>query len=192
MTQDVQHRSEFVLFFAMSLGLGAGLWVLPAFDLLDPLTHWFAPAALLAGLLHGLMAWLGGELVLACVARRQSPARRLRALRWSVRSLLATGLAWWALSPWWSGGQHDARALLWQQLLPLLLWPAGLLCWADLRSGTRGQPVQQRRQGLGVVHQSHMGRGRQVVMPGIRQAGGAGRKNDLVTVAVEAGEQTPA
>jgi hypothetical protein len=191
MTQDVQRRSEFVLFVALSLGLGAGLWVLPAFDPLDALSRWPAPAALIAGLLHGVLAWMGGELALACLVRRQLAGRQPAALRWAWRVLVAGALAWWAASPWWQA-VHDARALLWLQLMPLLLWPSGLLGWRDLRSAARAEPMQQVRHDQRVQDQVHVRRGGQMPVAGVRQASRAGRKDDVVAMAVEASEQSAA
>jgi hypothetical protein len=101
MTPELARRCELFLFCAMAAAVGAGLWVVPAFDIFGALQRLQAPFGLIAAVSHVLLAWLSGELVLGAMAV-------------------------WMSSLWHPHGA-DARALLWLQTLPLWLWPAGLM-----------------------------------------------------------------
>jgi len=186
----------------MALAVGGGLMALPVVDPLEALGHHGLLATLLAGVLHGLLAWLGGSLALRRLACRTHPSWAGRRARWALGLLLGAGLGWWLLTgqaaPLHRAGA-DARPLMWLQLLPLLLWPAGLL---TLQSGDRGHggrggkrsahPTQDLRQGPGVVNQVNVPRGGQVVDLGARQARAGGRKHDVVAMAKTAQEQAAA
>lgn len=118
------------MYAAIHVALACGMLSLGPVDpwgLLRP-THdgWFWTTLLLS--CHAAWALASIELVLRGLARRidsrcTQPLVRLLAV---LAVLLAT--AAWLLSAALSGAaESDARALLWLQLLPLGLWPAGLI-----------------------------------------------------------------
>ncbi|OYT86983.1 MAG: hypothetical protein CFE46_12175 [Burkholderiales bacterium PBB6] len=126
MTPELARRCELFLFCAMAAAVGAGLWVVPAFDIFGALQRLQAPFGLIAAVSHVLLAWLSGELVLARLARRHHSAWQRRAVRAGLVVLVMGAMAVWMSSLWHPHGA-DARALLWLQSLPLWLWPAGLM-----------------------------------------------------------------
>lgn len=196
MSQEAQRRADLFLFAALNLALVAGLSVLPPFDLLAPLARWAAPMGLLIGLVHGLLAWLGGDLALRCLALRVHPFWAGTAGRYGLRLLLAAALGWWLLSQVGPGGHADARALLWLQALPLLLWPAGLLGRAGsvraqrLVDGPRIEPesAQHFHHDTGMMNQVDMGRGGHMADLRPRQQRRVRREHDVVARAEAAGE----
>ncbi|WP_148289633.1 hypothetical protein [Ideonella sp. B508-1] len=126
MSAQLAQRSTFMLYAAMALAVAAGLSALPPLDPLEVLREQGGAWGLLAALLHLGLAGLG---LLAC--RRAFMRQGLTLLQGRrVCGVCAAAVlgawAWW-LGSWQFTEVADGRALLWLEMLPLWLWPAGLL-----------------------------------------------------------------
>lgn len=169
MSAHLAQRSTLMLYGAMALAVAAGLSVLPPLDPLEVLREQAGPWGLLTALLHLCVA---GLCTLAC---RRAFVRQGFALlqgyrmRWLCAAAVLGAWLWW-LASWQFTEVADGRALLWLEMLPLWLWPAGLLSPGPVReSGQRrsgpavgrfgGGPLQPLAYGLEdsrVLEQVHM------------------------------------
>lgn len=192
------HRCEVMLFAAAALATAFGLMMMPAFDPLSTLLGLSAPWVFAAAALHAGMAWLGCELLLLTLTPRLPPAWKGRRSQWVVRAVLGLALLWWVASQVQQGRTADARALVWLQLMPLLLWASGLLSGsAPGRQGSRTglTPVetgQHFRHDTGMMNQVDVRRGGHMAELGSWQAGTGHGKDDVVAVAVTAKEKAAA
>jgi hypothetical protein len=191
-------RCDVVLFAASALATAFGLMALPAFDPLTTLLGWSGPWAFAAAALHVGMAWLGCELLLRTLAPRLPLAWRGWRSHWVVRAALGLALLCWLASQVLQGQTVDARALLWLQLMPLLLWASGLLSRSPLgRQGsqtrlTSVEAGQHFRHDTGMMNQVDVRRGGHMAELGPWQAGTGHGKDDVVAVAVTAKEKAAA
>lgn len=195
MTLAIARRTDAALFAALALALGFGLLAAPAFDPLEILSQ-HRVLFWLAGCLHAALGWWGGELALASLGRRFHPAWNGTATRWALGVALLVALAWWWMSlqaP--SSHLADGRPLLWLELQPLMLWPAGLLA----RRSVIDEPVfttleqgQHHCHDTRMMNQVDVRRGGHMADPRIGKAGAGRRKDDVVTVTEAAHEQATA
>lgn len=125
MSAQIARRSTLMLYLAMALAVGCGLSVLPPLDPLAPLRERPWASSLLPAALHLALASLGAH-ICRCTILRQGDAKEYgRGLQWLCAGAVAAAWLWW-LGTWRYDEQADARALLWLEMLPLWLWPAGL------------------------------------------------------------------
>lgn len=211
MTPDIARRCAVSLYAAMAVAVGCGLLVVPPFDWLGLVQRLPAPAGLLAGAVHAGLAWWAASLCLRTLADPSAAHGRAAPLGRASRLMLmlTVALAWglWLVHLQWSDG-GDARALLWLQLSPLWLWPAGLrsarlptgvrrpvAAPGSLESGTpkpRADATEHLGDDLRPVDHVDMGRPGHAKALGTRQHRRGGREHDVVAVAEAAQEQAAA
>ena len=140
MSAHLAQRSTLMLYGAMALAVAAGLSALPPLDPLEVLREQAGPWGLLTALVHLCLAGLGA---LACrrafVRQGFDLMQGLRA-RGVCATLVLGAWAWW-LGSWQFTEVADGRALLWLEMLPLWLWPAGLLSLGPNRASPRRTSV---------------------------------------------------
>ncbi len=193
----IARRSTVMLYLAMTLAVGCGLGMLPPLDPLEALRQPPDPLGGVAALLHLGLASLG---MAACRRALQRQGSRWAARRWLVwggHGVVAVAWLWW-LGSWQLTPTADARALLWLEMLPLWLWPAGLL---DLRMANRPEDASGvAALGRAPLLQAlpygfeHSGLFEQIDVAGLRHRQSfttgphrqPGREHDAVTGAVEA------
>lgn len=149
----VLRRSSALLFAALALAMACGLGSLPPVDPLRSLRELAGAPALLAAALHLGLAALGAEASRRALARQGVALCEGEAARWGVAVTSVMAWLWW-VGQWQLGEVADARALLWLEMLPLWLWPAGLL------QAPSAQAAAHRVE--------HFGAAEQIDMPGAR------------------------
>jgi hypothetical protein len=188
-----------MLYGAMALAVAAGLSALPPLDPLEVLREQAGPWGLLTALLHLCVA---GLCTLACrraFVRQGFAQLQGRRMRWLCAAAVLGAWLWW-LGSWQFTEVADGRALLWLEMLPLWLWPAGLLSPGPVReSGLRRsvpaaprfgpsalQPLAYGLEDSRVLEQIHMAgpRYRQSFTAGPH--GALGRERDAVAGAEDA------
>lgn len=197
MSTPIARRSTVMLYLAMSLAVGCGLSMLPPLDPLEALRQPPEPLGGLAALLHLGLSSLGVEACRRALLRQGGALATGRRLAWLGLGAVAAAWLWW-LGTWQLTPTADARALLWLEMLPLWLWPAGLL---DLRATPRPQDASDAAtfnrpallQALPYGFE-HSGLFEQIDVTGLRHRQSfttgphrqPGREHDAVTGAVEA------
>ena len=199
MPPDLARRCALILFASMAIAIGCGLFAVPAFDPLAVMQQLPAPLGVLALVAHGVVAWLSTEMTRVYLARRvdqRFDAPMARRLQWG---LIVAALGWWVYT-----GQllraGDARALMWLELLPLWLGPAGLVRrrsgqgWAGMHTTVLGTQefAQHFHHDTRSMDQVDMGSGGHMTLLGTRQPSRARRKHHVVAPGAVAAEQRPA
>jgi len=126
MSAQLAQRSTFMLYGAMALAVAAGLSALPPLDPLEVLREQGGPWGLLTALLHLGLAGLGTLACRRAFVRQGVALLQGRHMGGFCAVAVLAAWAWW-LGSWLFIEVADGRALLWLEMLPLWLWPAGLL-----------------------------------------------------------------
>lgn len=195
MTTEIGRRCGIALFIALTLASAFGLAAGPSFD---PLTLIVSQCSLWTCGLAECLAALLGALATSEALRRGHAGRSMR--RWPGEMLRSIyGVAWIAASGWWISasmdGRPDSRALLWLTVQPLLMLAADWASGAG-RGRINSQAVSKKMphgsHGLRMMGKGDVPRPANVQLSSASPGGIGSRKDDVVTVPIDAEEQLAA